>query len=514
MTPLTMTDLQALSPLVVLGGLVVVLLLAISAVRQHALTAALTVGGLLAALLAIGPALDVAPMQVTDLFTVDRFGLFFAALFVAAAAFTALLSCRYLEARGSDPHEYYVLLAAATAGAVATVFASHFASFLLGIETMSVALYALIAYPDEGRPPLEAAAKYLVLSGVASTTMIFGMALIYAVTGTLAFSTDISGAVGADALYAQAGQAMLWSGIAFKLSLVPFHMWTPDVYEGAPSPIAGFLATVSKGAMFALALRYLMQTGALADPGLVTVLTLLGALSMVIGNLLALMQENVKRILGYSSIAHVGYLLIALLVLERVSPQLAAETTMFYFVAYFIMTVAAFGIVAVHAAADAPAAARHQVATFQGLFWRNPLLAAVFVTVLLSLAGIPMTVGFVAKFYLFAAGVQGDLWLLVWALIVGSGIGVFYYLRIVYAMTRLPEHGDAHGHGHVAAGHGAAPAPLPVVAVPAVALATLAVLGVAAIALGVYPTPLIDVIRTAIDGLGEAGAIAQAVTPH
>jgi NADH-quinone oxidoreductase subunit N len=213
-------------------------------------------------------------------------------------------------------------------------------------------------------------------------------------------------------------------------------MWTPDVYEGAPAPVSGYLATVGKGAVFALALRYVADSGALTSAPLFFAVSAVAVLSMVVGNLLALLQQNVKRILAYSSIAHLGYLLIALLVVSSAAnPALGTETALVYLAAYFAMTLGAFAIVtaasSVEAGRDADA-----ITDFEGLFWRRPVLAASFAVMLLSLAGIPMTLGFIAKFYLFAAGVEGTLWVLLWALIVGSGIGLFYYLRIIFAMTR------------------------------------------------------------------------------
>ena len=360
--------------------------------------------------------------------------------------------------------------------------AAHFAAFLLGLEIVSISLYAMIAYPEQGQAPLEAALKYLVLSGVASTTMLFGMALVYASVGTMSFGTALG--AGTDPLLI-AGQVMILAGVAFKLSLVPFHMWTPDVYQGAPAPVTGFVATVSKGGVVAVLLRYVVETDMLSHETLFLAVSLIAIVSMVVGNLLALLQDNLKRILAYSSIAHIGYLLIAVLVVSTLaSPAMALETGMFYLAGYFLMTLAAFGVMTVlstGASADA-----ESLSAYAGLYWRRPVLAAVLTVAALSLAGIPLTVGFIAKFYLFAAGVEGGLWALLWALVVGSAIGIYYYLRIVFSMIRTSDDEAAdEASGRSIEG-----------------LATAGVLGLAIVVLGIYPTPVIDMARDAVRAFG------------
>jgi NADH-quinone oxidoreductase subunit N len=477
---------MAILPHITLTGVIVVLLLFVSFIRNHALIAGLTLIGLVATLLTIEPSLAVLPQQVTPLILVDRYAAYFEALFLLAAIVTVVISYRYLEGRSGHLEEYYILVATSTLGAMTLASAVHFASFLLGLEILAISLYPMIAYPDEGHPPLEASLKYLVLSGVASTTMLFGIALLYGETGSLAFPEIASAIAAQDAwsLYAIVGNAMLLAGIAFKLSLVPFHMWTPDVYEGAPAPVTGFVATVSKGAVFAVALRYVVEGHALSNAGLVLVISLIAVLSMVIGNLLALMQQNLKRILAYSSIAHVGYMLIALVAVETLADaSMAIETAMVYLAAYFLMTLGAFGIISL---LSSPSETRDADAleAYTGLFWRRPLLAATLTTIMLSLAGIPLTMGFIGKFYLFAAGVEGTLWVLLWALIIGSGIAVFYYLRVIFTMSKPPE-----GMGEEET-------------LSYVGLATVLVLGALLIALGIYPTPFIDVVQTAVAGFG------------
>ena len=224
-----------------------------------------------------------------------------------------------------------------------------------------------------------------------------------------------------------AGLVMIISGLGFKLAVVPFHLWTPDVYEGAPAPVTAFIATVSKGAVFALVLRYFTRIDIHAHTALFLIITLIAVASMFAGNLLALLQTNVKRILAYSSISHLGYLLVTVLA----SGPTAVTAAAFYLAAYFITTLGAFGVVAVLSRPERDA---DRLEDYRGLVWRRPWLAGVFTAMLFSLAGIPLTAGFVGKFYVVAAGVGSALWLAVVALAINSVIGLFYYLRIVVAL--------------------------------------------------------------------------------
>lgn len=406
---------------------------------------------LLAAGIALIPASAVIPLQITPLLIADQYSLFFTALILFATLVTALLARDYLEHRAGENEEFYLLLLLSALGGVLLVSSTHLASFLLGLELLGVALYALIAYPERGHLPLEAAIKYLVLSGAASGILLFGFALIYAALGTLSFTGIgeqlVQAPVAEDKqLLVLIGTAMVFTGIGFKLSLVPFHMWTPDVYQGAPSPVTGFLATVSKGAIFAALMRLFIAAELYQYEGLMVGISILAIASMLAGNLLALQQENLKRLLAYSSIAHLGYLMIALVVygtLQR--PELAVEAAGFYLTAYIVTSLAAFALLSLLSSDirdsvlgnDAEA---DDIDHLNGLFWRHPLLALMLTIALLSLAGIPLTVGFVGKFYLFTAGVEGSLWLLLGALVIGSGIGIYYYLRVVFAMSlKTPE---------------------------------------------------------------------------
>jgi NADH-quinone oxidoreductase subunit N len=484
-------DAIAILPFLVLMAAVVAALLSIAVRRDHRLSACVCAIGLALAWAAVPAAAIEAPRQVTPLFVIDGYALFYLGLVLASALAVALLSYVYFAARNDEPREeYYVLLLIATLGAGAIVASAHFAGFFLGLETLSISLLGLIAYPRRAEQPLEAGIKYLILSGVSSAFLLFGIALLYDEFGTMSFAATgpLAGhPAGLSDIYWLAGLAMILTGIGFKLSLVPFHLWAPDVYEGAPAPVTAFVAVVSKSAVFALLLRYFLDAGAFGAPSVTLALSIIAVLSIIVGNLLALLQDNVKRILAYSSIAHLGYLLVAFLA----GGALAILAVSTYLVAYAVTTLGAFGVVAL---LSRPGEERDadRLSDYRGLLWTQPALAVTFIAMLLSLAGVPVTLGFIAKFFAVTSGVGASLSAPVGALVVGSVIGLYYYLRIIVAMVL----------------------PLPEVAEPRAAASALggtvmAVLLVLLIGFGIYPAPLLAMIHTSAATLAarpQAGA--------
>ena len=440
-----------LSP-IVLSVVAVVLMMQIAFWRNTWMSWLLTSVGIILAALALVPGSELISSngagQITPLLISDHYSIFFSLLILFGTLITALLAKDYLELRQGENEEFYLLLLLSALGGLILVSSTHLASFLLGLELLSVALYALIAYPERGHLPLEAAVKYLVLSGAASAILLFGFALIYAALGTMSFTgigEQLAQAGSQDQqLMILIGTAMVFTGVGFKLSLVPFHMWTPDVYQGAPSPVTGFLATVSKGAIFAALLRLFIDAKLYQYDTLMLALSFVAIASMLAGNLLALKQENMKRLLAYSSIAHLGYLLIVLMVYRAVDQSnLAVEATAYYLTAYVVTSLAAFALISI----ISQITESDSISDIQGLFWRRPLLAFLLTVALLSLAGIPLTAGFIAKFYIFTAGIKASLWWLLGALVIGSGIGIYYYLRVVFAMTlKTTDSETASGH--------------------------------------------------------------------
>ncbi|MCE5278471.1 MAG: NADH-quinone oxidoreductase subunit N [Planctomycetaceae bacterium] len=487
-------DFQAMLPLVALGAAAVAVMLAISIRRSHRACALLAALGLAAALALLPVAAAGAPRQIGAMLTIDHFALYYMGLILSAALAVVMISQPYLAhcKPGVMAEEYYMLVLLATLGASVLPASSHFASFLLGLEILSVSLFAMIAYRREQAASLEAGIKYLVLAGLSSALLVFGMALVYAGRGTMNLG-ELAGGSGGGMLPA-AGMAIMTVGIGFKLAVAPFQFWTPDVYQGSPAPVAAFISTVSKGAIFALLVRYFwrMNSGtafpgcdhatgwkACATAGAVFwTFAAIAVASMITGNLLALRQSNIKRILAYSSIAHMGYLLVAFLA----AGELAAVAVGVYLAAYFVAKIGAFGVVA--ALTGPRGEAVDVVGDYRGLAWRRPWLAAVMTAMLLSLAGLPLTAGFVGKFYVLAAGAGGGLWALAVILILNSAVGLFYYLRVISEMFRPAEDADVASEASSVQSR----------STPWPTAAALCLLSAALVGIGVYPQPLLALI--------------------
>jgi NADH-quinone oxidoreductase subunit N len=475
---MTIDDLIALSPLLAIAAGSVALMLVIAFYRDArvALVCALTVIALAFTMLPVAAAK--APRQITPLFVLDRYALFYLGLLLVAGFAVALLAHGYLGKLGGQLEEFYLVLLLATVGAAALVMSAHFASFFLGLEVLSVSLYVLIAYPRRSARGVEAGIKYLILAAASAAFLLFGMALIYAELGTMEFARMASGMAGGHIRQRLllTGQTMIFVGVGFKLAVAPFHVWAPDVYEGAPAPATTFIATVSKGAVFALLVRYFANLGDEVIQPFFPAIAAIAVASMFVGNLLALAQTNIKRILAYSSIAHLGYLLVAFLA----GGSLGATAVAFYLVAYFVTNLIAFGVVTV--LSDRREA--DEIEDYRGLFWRRPWLATIFLTALLSLGGIPLTAGFMGKFIILMAGVGSALWLLAVILVVNTMISFYYYLRVAFMMFRDAPEG--------------ATAPVAAPSLSFMGGAALAALTLLLVWIGVYPGPLIHTIQSMV----------------
>ena len=348
---LTFSDFLPLMPLIIVTSTVVLAMAAIGIRRSYILTVGVTVIGLLLAAIGAAVIMPYTNKQVSPLMIIDQYSLFFTVIICVAAMFIAIFSFNYLADLDDQKEEYYLLLGIATVGSVVMVSTNHFVGMVLGLETLSMSLYGMIAYTvrckNSAKYVLEASVKYLVLSATASGFMLFGMALIYAQTGTLAFSSLLDTRLVISDTYTIAAVSLISAGIAFKLSLAPFHIWTPDVYEGSPIPSTTYLATIGKAAMFVVLLRFVEISDALTFKSVVAVFSIIAVISIMVGNLLALMQDNLKRILAYSSIAHMGYLLIAVIASFFAVGTVSIEAVTFYLLAYVIMTLGAFGVLTI-----------------------------------------------------------------------------------------------------------------------------------------------------------------------
>jgi NADH-quinone oxidoreductase subunit N len=476
-------DLAALLPLLIMSATAVVVMLAIAIRRNHLVAATIALVGVAASFCSLLLESSAIPREVSSLLIFDSYSSLYLALLLCATAFVILFSYDYLKQRREHCEEFYLLVLLATTGAMVLVASRHFVSLFLGLELLSVSLYALISYIRRESASIEAGIKYLVLAASSSSVLLFGLALIYAESGSMdpsQLATMLSGTRAQPGAFPLiAGLVLVLTGVGFKLAVVPFHLWTPDVYEGAPLPVTAFIATVSKGGMFALILRWfhLHDAGLSGTSGFI--LSIIAIASMLTGNLLALTQTNVKRILAYSSIAHMGYVLVALLA----GGALGVPAATYYLAAYFATILGAFGVMTVLSRSHQEAAS---IEDYRGLFWRRPFLAAAFTAILLSLAGIPLTAGFLGKFYVIAAGASQSRWVLLFTLVVSSTIGLFYYLRILAAMYTPSEDTTARREQ---------PLSLP-------ATVALAVLTGLVFLLGLYPAPLWNAIVAAARNLG------------
>ena len=465
---MSMHEVQALIPLMILAGAGVVLVMLSAFVPRRNVIAALAGVSVLAFLLSLIPYVGNEVVEVAELIRVDALTLFFwTVLGIATLVSLIWLMVTPVTERDAGPERYGLMVLAAS-GAMVLAAAQHFAALFLGLELLSLSLMILVAWQCRRALSIEAGLKYLVLSGLATGFLLFGMALIYAASGSLAFElTGRAHPAEINDLYWLAGMALLLAGLVFKLSIVPLHFWTPDVYQGASLPVTGFLATVSKGAVLAVLVRLYLDMAVSDAAGLWMGLALLAGASMLVGNWLALQQEQLKRLLAYSSIAHMGYALAALLA----GGALGVEAVGFYLAFYLATTLGAFGVLVV---LSRPQHECERLYQLQGLYHRRPGLALIMTVMLFSLAGVPLTGGFIGKFYVLAAGAGAELWTLMLLVIAGSAIGLYYYLRVVLALFRAPADTSSFR---------AATIPSMIV----LTLLTLIVLW-----LGLYPAPLSD----------------------
>ena len=403
----------------------------------------------------------------------DKLGVAFSCIFIIAASLTLLLSLNALENSYVNYADYLALVVFATAGMVLMASSTHLLTIFLGLETLSIALYVLAGFRRDNPYSLESAFKYFLLGAFASGFLLYGIALLYGATGS-ADLTVIGSHIARQGLTSSMllviGLVLLFVGFGFKIAVFPFHMWAPDVYQGAPTPIAAFMATGSKAAGFAALIRVSIAVGNSA--GWQDALWVIIVLTMTVGNIIALRQENLKRMLAYSSIAHAGYVMIGLLAQNVIGNS----AILYYLLTYTFMNIGAFGVIAYLSNA------KHEfvlLKDFKGLAYRRPFAAFAMAVFMFSLAGVPPAAGFMAKLYVFSAAMKaGYLWLVIFA-VINSMISLYYYLAVVVQMFMKSEDEAA---------------PATAAQQPAVALA-LALAVFAVIDLGIFPTRWIEIFQ-------------------
>lgn len=363
------------------------------------------------------------------MWVVDNYARFFKLIFLLGTGLTILISIKYLANEAMQHGEYFVLILFATVGMMIMASGAELITIFLGLELMSVALYVLTGYTRTRMTSNEAALKYFLLGSFATGFLLYGIALIYGTTGTsdIRAIAKLVGAAGFQSPVLVMGMALLVIGFGFKTALVPFHMWTPDVYEGAPAPITAFMSAGPKAAAFAAFVRVFMEALPSLHGEWTPVIWIIAAMTMSVGNVIALVQDNIKRMLAYSSIAHAGYVLVAFLS----AGELGITSILYYMLAYTFMNIGAFAIITV---LGGKGEERVHIQDYKGLGYKHPLAAIAMSLFLFSLAGIPPTGGFMGKFYIFSAAVKEGYIGLTIIGVLNSVVSVYYYLRVTVAM--------------------------------------------------------------------------------
>jgi NADH-quinone oxidoreductase subunit N len=504
-------DWAGLSPLIaVLGGSLVALMLGLlrsRAMRERAVPA-LSIVSLAAAIgLSIwqwGTRTDL----VAGALRLDELTLSLTLIFCVAGIAAIVLSWRHIAPREAAHGEYHALLLTSIAGMIVLVAAQNLVSVFLGLELLSIPLYVLCATEMRRASSLESGLKYLVVGSVGSATLLYGLSFIYGATGStdfgkIATALGANGSIVSDPLLLT-GIALAIVGLGFKASVAPFHQWTPDVYEGAPTPITAFMAVATKAAAFGVMLRLFDVALVGSSPDWGPPLAALAAFTIVVGNVGALGQSSLKRLLAYSSVAQAGYMLAGVVVASRVGVQ----ATVFYLATYLVMNLAAFAVIV---ARERETPLGDDIASLNGLGATRPWLAWPMTVAMLALAGVPATAGFVGKFYLIDAAVDGHYaWLGVF-IVVGSMISLAYYLKVVAAIWMTPAP-DGSTEVAVSAAGGSGPGPEPVLAggsdeatsmrAQGEVVAVAVLFGFLTVAVGVVPTPLMHLVRHAGAALG------------
>ena len=484
---LSISDFYYLLPeLVLTGGALAVLVADVLLPRGSRMLSWITLLAIAATAVALHP-FRATHMEVAGgLIAVDGFAWFFKLVFLLAAALTVLMSARYLEVEGASPGEYYFLILCATLGMMFMAGGIDLITIFIGLETMAISFYILAGFIKPNQRSNEAAVKYFLLGAFSLGILLYGMSLMYGVAGQTSLrkmATVFAGQEHDPRLLLAV--ILVVAGMGFKIAAVPFHMWAPDVYEGAPTPVTAFLSVGSKAASFAMLLRIFLEGLPVMKGHWQLLFEVLAIATMTIGNLGALTQSNLKRMLAYSSIAHAGYVLIGVV---AGTPR-GVAATLIYLSIYAFMQLGAFAVIVMMRRQDV---AGDELKDFSGLSARHPLAAFAMLLFMLSLGGIPPTAGFMGKFWLFSAAIDaGYVWLAVIG-VLNSAISLYYYIRIVVFMYLKPPTDASEPKTN-----------------PAMAL-TLAVAVAATLVIGLYPRSLFEVAERSARTLGTAAVTTAA----
>lgn len=404
-----------------------VILLSGNLIRGRSLPFYLSLVGLVGGLVLVASQWDVPESGYFGMVQVDNFAVFFNIIFLVAGIITVLMARNYLKERGIERFEFYVLLLFSTVGMMTMASSSDLIVIFLGLEIMSVPLYVMAGLARKDPASNEASIKYFIIGAFATGFLLYGIALVYGASETTDLRrilTDFSFISAKSGFLLYSGAFLILLGFGFKVAAVPFHMWVPDVYQGAPTPVTAYFSVAPKAAGIAALLRIFIY-GLSQLGGLTVVLWILAVLTMTAGNLLAIYQENIKRMLAYSSIAHAGYILVAL----TVGGEGAVSAAIFYLFAYSFFNLGGFMVVTM---IDSRSGSKALISEMRGLGGRYPFLAVLLGLFMFALAGFPPTAGFFGKFYIFSEAVKSNYIPLVIIAVMNSFISVYYYLRVVW----------------------------------------------------------------------------------
>ncbi|AAO26889.1 NADH dehydrogenase subunit 2 [Buchnera aphidicola str. Bp (Baizongia pistaciae)] len=448
---ITGQQLVALSPLLILMSIAIVVMLFIAYNRNRYIVFLLTSFGFLSVFISLFIVKKIVPIHATTLFHIDKYSLLYIGI-VIISSFLACIFSHYCSLTNYlyNFEEFYLLLLFCTIGCVSIIISNNLCTFFIGSELISLSSIGLISYTFFEKKALEASIKYMVLSGIMSTLLLFGIALIYSVSGSLEFSSIIYELTMITKSFHNAiilffGVSLFIIACSFKLSLFPFHIWTPDVYQGMSSEALMIFSTSVKIAIFSVLFKiFIVLSYFHIEEVFYYLVSIISCLSMIFGNIMAINQTSIKRLMGYSSISQLGYLFIVLVISRNM--QFSLEVTGIYLINYALSNIGMFGIMSVLSSLYKNFNV-DSIFSYRSLFWSSPILSGVMTVVMLSLSGIPMTVGFLGKFYLMSLVVKEHMWLFICLFIISTIIGFCAYLKIISCLFVAPS--DSYCHKNI-----------------------------------------------------------------
>lgn len=437
---INLQQLTALLPLLIMIFTAMTVILSISYNRNHFFVVLSSIFGLIFSLCSLYLLIKILPIDINGLFYITHYSILYISMIILSSISTCVFGYEWLKSYSYNKEEFYFLIIISHLGAIALIISHHMASFFINIEVLSLPIFGLISYSHYQKYSLEAAFKYIILSGVSSSFLLFGIAWIYSISGDLSFTSIIpllNNISTNEVFVVLFGISMILLSLFFKLSIVPFHLWTPDIYQGTPAAVLSFFSTSGKIAIFSVLLNFLSHIS-YSNKILYFILSLIIIISVLFGNLMALFQNNIKRLFGYSSISQLGYLLIIFLASNK-NYLFSLEASAIYLYSYLFSNIAFFGIMNL---------ITHKYKTnnvdllnaYQGLFWSQPLLSIILTLVFLSLSGIPMTLGFIGKFYILSIIIKENLWIIGSAFLISTLLGLYCYLRVILNLYLQPLH--------------------------------------------------------------------------